>query len=144
MTKLELTIMTALLAGDRPELAVLREQARQATVRDRRYTGAGFFTHFVLPLDAPQLGDRFRLVLLDVGADLEQVKHGAGFVLFVVDGAIDCLEGYTYGDEQWPAQASIRRWYYLRHPTPESPALVETMERDLDHALRHFRGLTRG
>ncbi len=29
-------------------------------------------------------------------------KTVVGFVLFLKDGFIDCLEGYTFGDELWP------------------------------------------
>ncbi len=36
-----------------------------------------------------------------MSGDLEGVAHGAGFVLFIRDGALACLEGFTY-DEPWP------------------------------------------
>jgi hypothetical protein len=134
MTALESTILAALLAGDRHDLGVLREQIRSLTVRDREYTGVGFFTYFTVPPDTARLVDRSRLVISDVGADIEQLEHGAGFLLFVEDGAVDCLEGFTY-DEPWPPDAIVRRWYYLRHRSSASAELIETADRDLNRAV---------
>ena len=34
-------------------------------------------------------------------ARLPTYKHGLGFLLYVADGALSALEGYTY-DEPWP------------------------------------------
>jgi hypothetical protein len=39
----------------------------------------------------------------DVVAEIEGLKHGAGFLLFITDGALDELEGYCY-DEAWPKE----------------------------------------
>jgi hypothetical protein len=44
-----------------------------------------------------------RLVLSDVAAEIDGAQHGAGFVLFIEDGMLDVLEGFTY-DEPWPGR----------------------------------------
>jgi hypothetical protein len=51
-------------------------------------------------------------VISDVGAEIEGVRHGVGFVLFIQDGRLDCLEGFTY-DDPWPDEVKLRRWYSL-------------------------------
>jgi hypothetical protein len=64
-------------------------------------TGVGFFTRFSIPEDVPKLPDNATFPLDpvdDVAADINSLKHGAGFVLFVVNGQIDTLEGYTYDE----------------------------------------------
>jgi hypothetical protein len=138
MNDLESTILSALLSGNRDELAVLREQAKHARIQKRENTGVGFFTEFAVAAEAPRL-NRSRLIISDVGADLDDLDHGAGFVLFVQEGAIHCLEGFSF-DEPWPSPARIRRWYYLHHPRPDAAGLVETADRDLDYALSNEAG----
>lgn len=43
------------------------------------------------------------LRIKDVDAEIEGLKHGAGFILLVSEGYLDQLEGYSY-DEPWPKQ----------------------------------------
>ena len=65
-------------------------------------TGVGFWTQLLVSPGvprAPVAGPR--LALGGVGATLEGVEHGVGFVLFVEDGQLDFLEGFTF-DEPWP------------------------------------------
>ena len=38
----------------------------------------------------------------DVYAEIPGLEHGAGFVLYIKDGYLDMLEGYSY-DEPWPS-----------------------------------------
>src|SRR5882672_6577247 len=129
MTDLESTILNALLAGEAPELEVLRRQAQVASVLRRELSGVGFFTHFGVPVDAPRAMLSGRRTLSDVGADIESVVHGSGFVLFIQDGILDFLEGFTYADA-WPSEPRLLRWYYLRPKVSGSNELVETVDRD--------------
>ena len=131
MNEIEATVVAALLAGDKEELAVLRQQAQQAGVRSRTHTGVGFWTCFDVPPGAPRLTDSSRFRLSDVGAEVQDVEHGAGFILWVEHGAIDCLEGFSYADE-WPKEPKLIRWYYLRPASAGSPNLVETEVRELE------------
>jgi hypothetical protein len=40
------------------------------------------------------------------------------------------MEGFVYGDDQWPTAFTPQRLYYMRHSAPGSPSLVETDVRD--------------
>ena len=109
-----------LLRGDNEVLAVLRQQAKEAKVSSRKMTGVGFFTEFDVPPQAPRVMGRPTFKLGDVNGTADNVKHGFGFVLFVADGALSMLEGYTY-DEPWPDEL---RGLILKYSTGQ--------DRDLD------------
>lgn len=63
-------------------------------------TGVGFFADLVVDPTAP-LATPSSQSLSGVIADVKGVRHGAGFVLFVRDGRLVTLEGFTC-DEPWP------------------------------------------
>lgn len=75
-------------------------------VQRRHYTGVGFWTELSLPPDAPSVASlELRVVLDGAGAKFVGLEHDSGFILFVIGGRIDTLEGYTY-DEPWPDEES--------------------------------------
>ena len=105
--------MTMLLAGDGPTLEQLRRQLEVATVSSREHSGVGFFTNFEVPAE---LRLSFNTLHLEgVEATIAGLQYGAGFVVFISDGVIDCLEGFTYG-EDWPAEVTE---FTLRYETPQ-------------------------
>jgi hypothetical protein len=104
-------VLEKLLAGDQPVLATLRSQVTVCAVTARDLTGVGFFTSLAVPPTASRAPLQGRAPPVgDVLADLRGIKHGAGFLLYIADGALAMLEGYTF-DEPWPAdtdQFSLR------------------------------------
>jgi len=80
------------------------------SVNEREYTGVGFFTWFNK--------DKY----LKVGKNCERAweKLGAkinngietGYIVYVEDGYINCIEGYTYS-EKWPEQITNIEFYWL-------------------------------
>lgn len=102
-TELEQSVLNHLLDGDDRVLAKLRAQLADCRVQKRKMTGVGFFTDLIIPETAPRVEGREDFELGDVCADIDGLKHGAGFVLFVRNGAMDFLEGFSY-DEPWPEQ----------------------------------------
>ena len=48
----------------------------------------------------------------------QRVENGAGCLLFVRDGVLSFLEGYTYGGEEWPEHPVVLE---LRDPPPTAP-----------------------
>lgn len=102
---LELAVLRKLLDGKHPVLAALRDQIQGLNVKSRKLTGAGFFLELsTAPAACPApLGSKnFRIG--DVQATLAGLKHGAGFLLYVEDGLLHMLEGYSY-EEAWPPEA---------------------------------------
>jgi hypothetical protein len=138
MNELELQLMSALLEGDHPVLAVLRQQLAVVEVVDREYTGVGFFTNLRVPASAPRFPQTSRLVLGDVHAEVEGLQHGVGFLLFVDNGALQMLEGFSYVDSWRPTETKLKRLLYM-HQLPGNPQLIETTRRDLDYALAGVR-----
>ena len=139
ITGFDRTILDALLAGELPELAILRAQASVANVRERKMTGVGFFTNFSIPPDAPRLEVAGQRVISGVGAELEGVDQGVGFLLFIRHGQLDILEGFTF-DEPWPARVALRRWFYLRPRPGQEGSLVEAPDRDIVHVASMLAG----
>src|SRR5262245_39448142 len=90
--------MPLLLQGEHPTLGILREQFSRANIGAIRLSGVGFFADIVVPPDAPRV-DPPRIVGGDARIELSGVEHGAACVLFVSDGHLSMLEGYTCGEE---------------------------------------------
>jgi hypothetical protein len=102
LTPLEEAVLHALLDRPGEPFATLRQQLDHVQITSREFSGAGFFTEFALPGDAPIGRDLEDATFGDVHANLPGLHHGAGFLLFVRQGTIVMLEGFAYGDENWP------------------------------------------
>ena len=114
LTKMEKTIMEMFLHGEHPLLENLRHQLSQCRIVKREFTGVGFFTDF--EVDARLAYGKVNLELSDVHTEFDDVKSGIGFVLFIRDGLLSMLEGYTYGTESYPENASQLALYYAWNP----------------------------
>ena len=125
-SEVELGAMAMLLAGSTEGLKELRAQFQSATCKARSFTGSGFFTSFELARSAPRSPIR-RSPVGDVYGELNGLKHGAGFLLFLTDGFIDYLECFSF--EDWPEVVSLRCLYYVKDIGNGS--LVETDVRDM-------------
>ena len=97
---MEKAVLEKLLEGDLPELALLRAQLHSARVY-REWTGAGFWTKFEVDRASPRLAKRERFQIAGVYGRHPELQAGIGFTLFVDNGAVESLEGYTY-EEAWP------------------------------------------
>ena len=98
LNEFERSILSAYLKGDFVSFATLREQFEQASVKSREYTPAGFFADLSVPPDAPKLllADS---QMGDVHIRIPSLALGMGTVLFITDGYLDLLEGFTYGED---------------------------------------------
>lgn len=124
LNDLEKDVLAMLLSGEGDALRQLREQLAVCRVEERKLTGAGFVTELHIPEDvhpADEIQARARVG--DVVAELEGVEYGVGFVLFIRQGLLGTLEGYTF-EEPWPE--SIAK-YDLRY---------QSSSRDLSELLR--------
>jgi hypothetical protein len=128
LTPLERDVIATLVRPEHPLMDALRAQLAACRIKSREFTGVGFFTHIVVPQRLAVAGIG-RLTLSTVAADIEGVEHGAGFVLFIEDGMLDVLEGFTY-DEPWPDRVE---GFTVR---PLTAPDIETVEAAYDRVTR--------
>jgi hypothetical protein len=129
----ERDVVTALLAGDDPLLATLREQYAAATVRDRERQAGGATVYFDVPASAAPI-ERKRMHLDDLQVQLEGAATPAEVALQVQDGRLATLEYFVY-DGTFPAAPRIvEAWYY---GTKRYPGITAELmaERDLEDVL---------
>ena len=116
LTPLESEVLRWLLDGEDSILAALREQFASASVLSRDLTGHGFYLRFAVPTSVTKLHEKFRVkpdfYFGDVKVSIDSLEHDAGFLLWVKDGILDLLEGYTY-DEIWPASVESFELQYI-------------------------------
>jgi hypothetical protein len=115
LTPIEREAMKMLLDGNDSTMSTLRAQFGVATVAKKEMTGVGFFVNFSMPADVPRVSSEPNFEIGDVVGQVEGVKHGIGFLLFVTDGILSMLEGYTH-DDPWPEQISNFKLNYLCSP----------------------------
>ena len=108
----ENTVIEMLLNGEDEVLKLLREQYKSAEVKKREFTGTGFFTKYEIKNKQVAIPDLKSFNFGDVGCQIANLKNGVGFVLFVKDGFLSMLEGYTY-DEEWPEEIINYKLNYL-------------------------------
>lgn len=114
LNDLERAVLEKLLTGEHPILVTLRAQMESGRLAGRQQTGVGFHCSFEIPPEAPTVSSR-DFEVDDVIGELQGLAHGAGFVLFVRNGRIDTLEGFSY-DEPWPKEMRNFSLTYQRDP----------------------------
>ena len=116
---MEIAVLQKLLDGQGPILEVLRHQLFGLLVKARKKTGVGFFTDFLpTAIARPAQNIPLNIRFGDVHATINGLKHGAGFLLYVDNGFIHRLEGYSY-DEPWPDHVTD---FSLRYSDPDRKA----------------------
>lgn len=108
-TPFEHDLLRALLAGDHPALAALREQFASASVerRDARENG---FTTWIRATAGEPVDDVD--VLDDLQVELEGAATPADAVLHLEDGRLRSLECYVYEGAFPPSPRVQSAWYY--------------------------------
>jgi len=115
LNSFEQAVLDKLLAGSQEVLATLRRQASTARVVKREHTVVGFFCWFEVAPDGPLVESLHDFTIDDVSAEMSELAHGAGFVLFIRGGRLDNLEGFTYG-EPWPESTTDVVLRYSQEP----------------------------
>ena len=140
-SRLEDTLIKALLIGDDPILALLRKQYTMSSVKSREFTGAGFYTHFSVDAQAPRVKP-LNFVIDDLFLEMEGVENGALAMLFVRGGAIDFLEAVTIATDDWPDKPVITGIRYSHHKSVTSSIgeLIPSDQRDLEVTRRAWSG----
>ncbi len=95
LTPLEIAVLLEYVKQlPRKDRAALAEQIDAISVRSRENTGAGFFTYFVFK-SLPGHKVKTNMKKCHVTATINDLSNALGFILWVRDGHVDCLEGYT-------------------------------------------------
>lgn len=100
-TDLELAALNAIFAETPDFSRDLIRQLNEASVTDRENSGCGFFTSISVSSSSPRL-ESPRTLGNQTNADIEGLVHGMGFVLFMDEGHLKMLEGYTFGENTKP------------------------------------------
>ncbi|WP_233248232.1 hypothetical protein [Caulobacter sp. D5] len=115
MTTFETAALDALLKGDDPVLAILRQQAVMASVLNREVTGVGVLTNVVISEGSPLLQEPLSFKLGDVFGEAAELDDGFGLLLHVSNGRIETLEAYAFGDT-WQAEPE-RAFFHYQEPS---------------------------
>jgi hypothetical protein len=105
----EYAVMSKLLAGDDPVLECLREQYKNAHAEKREFTGHGFFTDFSFKNPVPIIENEKSFQIDDIAGIANNTN--VDFVLFIDNGILMMLEGFTYG-EPWPERINSFELFY--------------------------------
>lgn len=125
LSKIEKAVLENLLDGNLPFLIQLRQQFARCTVAQREFTGFGFYTTLVVPDDVSRIAG-VDIKFGDVIAEIPELPSGAGFLLYIKDGVLDMLEGYSY-DEPWPSSISSFNLKYTKGEERDWMALEERL-----------------
>jgi hypothetical protein len=105
LREFERRLLEAAIEGD-PESEVLTAQVSAAEVVERDYTGVGLYVHVTVPAHLPELQQERRDRQLAGATRLylthPLLEHGAGTIVWVEDGRVDCIECFAY-DGTWPS-----------------------------------------
>ena len=80
----------------------LKKQYRSAKVIKRENTGHVFFTDYAITDQSSRIDGSPDLTLGKHQWNLNGLKNGSDYILWVKEGLFTCLEGFCYGEEQWP------------------------------------------
>jgi len=108
----EKKVMEMLLKGDDAILELLREQYNTVKIKERKFTDTGFFTTFDVKDKNVIIPNCKSFNFGDIVGEMENLKYGIGFILFIKDGILNILEGYTY-EEKWPKIITKYQFHYI-------------------------------
>jgi hypothetical protein len=111
-TKIEKAVIAKLL--DDPDLKPVSSvlDLEDMRVAQRTFTGLGFLTELMPSQELLAFGKGESFRWGKIGARLNQQRTEAGFLVYVDDGLITAVEGYTYGEE-WPETIDSFELYAL-------------------------------
>ncbi len=102
-TRLEVEVICKILEKN-IDTQIFRNQFFHSRLKERKFTGVGFFTEFVIE-EGMAINNKLSSPIGNIGANIKDLQHGAGFALFLKNGYIHTLEGFAY-DEPWPENIS--------------------------------------
>ena len=113
ITELEKIVIERMLVDRTLKPLKLAVDFDRVSIRDREFTGAGFLTEFERSEELKLFDDKTSLRWGKVGARLNASELETGYLIYVDDGFLTTIEGYTYGEE-WPHQIEQIDLYELK------------------------------
>jgi hypothetical protein len=113
ITELEKIVIERMLVDRTLKPVKLAVDFDRVSIRDREFTGAGFLTEFERSEELKLFDDKTSLRWGKVGARLNASELETGYLIYVDDGFLTTIEGYTYGEE-WPHQIEQIDLYELK------------------------------
>ena len=112
LTELEIFVLECMLADDEVQPHTRELHPEAVIVIDRKFTGVGFLADLQQSPELKLFDDGVSMRWGKVGARLNAKKIETGFLVYVDDGYLTTIEGYTYGEE-WPAKVEEVEFYTL-------------------------------
>jgi len=109
LSAIELRIIDWVIADNSGKESPLLRQPPLLRFTERHSTGKGYFLLFD-PLPQRALAARIsKVTSAALSTNLPPPRHVVGFTLFIKNGQMTSFEGYTFGSEDWPADA-MENW----------------------------------
>lgn len=104
-------LIEMLLDGENEILSMLRKQYEQSKVVSREFSAVGFYITFIVEGRDELCLDGKSFYIGDVYGVVNGIEGAIGFILYIENGYISLLEGYTNIIENWPANEEITLTY---------------------------------
>ena len=106
----EAMLMT--IHSDSENAEILLEQYRMAVVKERWFSGSGFFTEFTISHGVCKLQDKNKAPIGTVYGTINDLETCVGFLLFFENGYISTLECHQYDDAEFPEEITVYKLTY--------------------------------
>ncbi|HWD58335.1 MAG TPA: hypothetical protein VG308_08665 [Stellaceae bacterium] len=112
LSAVERQIIETMIIGEYGPATLFLRQIGVAQIDKRRLTGVGVFVDLSIPRSAPRVDAISAELSAGFRTSFSTPADVVGFTLFIRDGAVSFLEGYTYGDAVWPEEP-LDEWLIL-------------------------------
>jgi len=104
LSKFEKEVLLTILRENKDKYPNLESQLEMTTVTGRENSGAGFF----VDLQASEVAGSLPVtdILGHVQVEVDGLQHGLGFVIFLENGRLSMLEGFSYGENTFDIDLS--------------------------------------
>ena len=107
LSKTELRIIRDMLVKQYGEHPPLLSQLAAASIINREFTGCGVYINLRVPPDTPPVDHLNAEISEGYRTIFAEPRDLVGFTLFIRNGYIKFLEGYTFGGGvEWPGELS--------------------------------------
>lgn len=119
LSEAERRIARTMLIDEFGSSSPLLDQLDEARVAERRLTGVGVFVDLAVPPGVAPVDRVNATITAGYETALGSPCDLVGFALFIRDGYLSLLEGYTFGDAVWPDQP-LEDWLKVAQAEPVS------------------------